>query len=94
MDGRGSHYDPQVVNALEPIATGEGKFEIDEIPITAPHIQEGMQLTRDVIHPEGYLLLSKNTIMTRALISQLVTVEKQAGVELKIHVARERPGHK
>jgi putative nucleotidyltransferase with HDIG domain len=94
MNGRGSHYDPQVVNALEPIATGEGKFEIDEIPITAPHIQEGMQLTRDVIHPEGYLLLSKNTILTRALISQLVTVEKQAGVELKIHVARERPGHK
>lgn len=90
LEGRGTRYDPQVVDKLAAIAAQEGQFEVDEMPVTSPHIQEGMVLTRDVIHPEGYLLLSKGTVMTRTLIDQLVTVEKQAGLDLKIFVSRER----
>ncbi|MFA5083224.1 MAG: HD domain-containing phosphohydrolase, partial [Hydrogenophilaceae bacterium] len=90
LEGRGTRYDPQVVDKLAAIAAQEGQFEIDEIPIAAQHIQEGMLLTRDVSHPDGYLLLSKNTLMTRTLIDQLVTVEKQAGIDLRIFVTRER----
>ncbi|MDD4882078.1 MAG: HD domain-containing protein, partial [Gallionellaceae bacterium] len=90
LEGRGTRYDPQVVDKLAAIAAQEGQFEIDEIPIAAQHIQEGMLLTRDVSHPDGYLLLSKNTVMTRTLIDQLVTVEKQAGIDLTCFVTRER----
>jgi putative two-component system response regulator len=90
MDHRGSRYDPRVLDKLAPILALEGQFEIDEIPINAHHIQEGMQLTRDVMHPDGFLLLSKNTVMTHSLIDQMVEVEKQAGVDLKVFVTRER----
>ncbi|TCJ18509.1 response regulator [Parasulfuritortus cantonensis] len=90
LEGRGSRYDPLVVDKLEPIALQDSKFEVDEIPVSAPHIQEGMLLTRDVHHPDGYLLLARNTVMTRTLIDQLVAAEKQAGGELKIFVTRER----
>lgn len=94
QEGRGSHYDPRVVDGLQSIALHEGQFEVDEYPITAPHLQEGMLLTRDVVHPEGYLLLSKGTSMTRSLIDQLVEVEKQAHIKLRVFVSRERTGQK
>jgi response regulator RpfG family c-di-GMP phosphodiesterase len=94
LEGRGSLYDPQVIDQLESFAFHEGQFEIDEIPVSSAHIQEGMLLTRDVIHPEGYLLLAKNTVMTRSLIDQLVAVERQARSELKIFVTRERVANK
>ena len=90
MDNRGTRYDPRVLDKLAPILAVEGQFEVDEIPINAHHIQEGMQLTRDVMHPDGFLLLSKNTVMSHSLIDQLVEVEKQAGIDLKVFVNRER----
>jgi hypothetical protein len=71
------------------VLTREGQYEIDEIAVNAHNLQEGMRLTRDVLHPEGFLLLSKNTAMTRSLIDQLVAIEKQVGLELKVFVARE-----
>lgn len=91
LEGRGNRYDPLVLDKLQPILEQEGKFEIDEVPISAHHLQEGMLLTRDVMHPDGFLLLSKNTVMTRSLIDQMVAVEKQAGVDLRVFVTRERP---
>lgn len=90
MDHRGSRYDPRVLDKLAPILALEGQFEVDEMPVNAHNIQEGIQLTRDVMHPDGFLLLSKNTVMTRSLIDQLVEVEKQAGIELKVFVTRDR----
>jgi response regulator RpfG family c-di-GMP phosphodiesterase len=89
MDSRGSRYDPMVLDKLVPILAREGQFEVDEIPVNAHNLQEGMQLTRDVMHQDGFLLLSKNTIMTRSLIDQLVAVEKQAGVDLRVFVLRQ-----
>ena len=89
MEGRGTRYDPRVLDKLEPILTQEGQFEIDEIPVNAHNLQDGMVLTRDVMHPDGFLLLAKNTVMARSLIDQLVEVEKQAHIDLRVFVARE-----
>jgi putative two-component system response regulator len=85
---RGKRYDPTVVDVLEPMLSAEGTFTIDELQITAKHLQEGMVLTRDVLHPNGFVLLSRGTRMIRRLIDQLVTVEKQLGSPLRIHVHR------
>ena len=93
VEGRGHRYDPAVIDRLEPLLFFEAGDEIDEIKVTAGHLQEGMMLTRDVMHPDGFLLLSKSTVLLRRLIEQLATVEKDAGRSLEIYVLRERVRH-
>jgi putative two-component system response regulator len=89
MEAQGSRYDPIVLDKLAPIVASADKFEIDEVPIKAAHIHEGMILTRDVNHPSGFILLSKGTALTHRLIDQLVAVEQQSGGSLKIYVQKE-----
>jgi putative nucleotidyltransferase with HDIG domain len=86
----GQRYDPMVIDKLESLLSAEEKFEIDEIPVHASHLQEGMVLTRDVLHPDGFLLLSKGTVMNHRLIDQLVVVEKHFNSSLQVFVLRER----
>ena len=88
LDGRGSRYDPQVVDRLEAILSVQEKFEIEEIPVKVLHLQEGMTLTRDLLHPDGFVLLSKATALNRRLIDQLVAVDRQVGPKLVAYVQR------
>lgn len=89
LDQRGRRYDPLVVDTLEPLLTGDENFEIDEVRIEALHLQDGMVLSREILHPDGFLLLSKGTLMTRRKIDQLVDVEKRSGKQLEIFVNRQ-----
>ena len=89
LENQASRYDPMVIAQLEPLLAAEEDFEIDELAVAAQHLLEGMILTRDVMHPSGFVLLSKGTTMTRRLIDQLVAVEQQTGVRVRIHVQRE-----
>jgi putative two-component system response regulator len=93
VEGRGHRYDPQVIDRLEPLLSFDEHDKIDEIRVSAGHLQEGMVLTRDVMHPDGFLLLSKSTVLERRLIDQLATVEKDAGRSIEIYVLRQRVGH-
>ncbi len=86
LEARGSRYDPTVIDKLQPILATAEKFEIEEIPVKAAHMHEGMILTRDVNHPSGFILLSKGTTMTHRLIEQLVAVEQQSAASLKVYV--------
>jgi len=93
VEGRGHRYDPQVIDRLEPLLSFDEHDKIDEIRVSAGHLQDGMVLTRDVMHPDGFLLLSKNTVVVRRLIDQLATVERDAGSNMDIYVLRQRVGH-
>ena len=88
IESSGSRYDPMVIEALEPLLAEEGNFELDELLTAVTHLHEGMLLTRDVLHPKGFVLLSHGCELTRRLIDQLVAVEQQTGASLKVHVQR------
>jgi putative two-component system response regulator len=88
IEGSGSRYDPAVIEVLEPILAEEGKFELDELLIAVKHLHEGMTLSRNVLHPKGFVLLSQGTELSRRLIDQMVAVEQQTGVGLKVYVQR------
>ncbi len=92
VDGRGHRYDPMVIDRLEPLLHFDEKDEVDEIRVTGGHLQEGMRLTRDVMHPDGFLLLSHGTVLERRMIEQLAAAEKQAGRSTSIYVLRKRVG--
>jgi response regulator RpfG family c-di-GMP phosphodiesterase len=88
MECAGSRYDPTVIEAFEPIAAAEGRYEIEELVVSVKHLQEGMVLTRDVRDQQGYVLLAKGTVLSRHLIDQLVAVEQRSSRPLKAHVER------
>ena len=82
-----------MIDRLEQLLSFDDADQIDEIRVTAGHLQEGMLLSRDVTHPDGFLLLSKSTVLMRRLIDQLVTVERDSGRRMEIYVLRESVGH-
>ncbi len=88
IEGSGSRYDPAVIEVLEPILAEEGKFELDELLIAVKHLHEGMTLSRNVLHPKGFVLLSQGAELSRRLIDQMVAVEQQTGAGLKVYVLR------
>lgn len=88
LEQSGSRYDPMVISALEPILSAMGKFIIEEIPIKAEHLHEGMQLSRDAKDPDGFLLLAKETRLSTSLIEQLLSVEQQTGKKVRLYVYR------
>jgi hypothetical protein len=90
LDQCGRRYDPLVIDLLEPLLASDTNFEVDEIRVEARHLQDGMMLSRGIAHPDGFLLLSSGTIMTRRTIDQLVDVQKRSGTTLEIFVHRER----
>ncbi|MFZ4482172.1 MAG: hypothetical protein ACOYNZ_20020, partial [Rhodoferax sp.] len=90
VEGRGHRYDPTVIDRLEPLLDFDESDEIDEIRVTAGHLQEGMRLTRDFLHRDGFLLLSRGTLLDRRLIERLAAAEREAGRSSEIHVQRER----
>lgn len=90
LEQRGKRYDPMVVDILEPLLVEDENFEIDEVRIEALHLQHGMVTSRDILHPDGFLLLSKSTVVNQRTIDQLVDVERHAGVRLEIFVNRQR----
>lgn len=91
LEEQGSRYDPGVIAVLEPLLAAESKFAIDELRVAAKHLLEGMTLSQDVHHPNGFVLLSKGSVMTHRLINQLLAVEQQTGRRLNIFVVRPSP---
>lgn len=85
---QGIRYDPMAIEALEPILKADRNFEIDELLVPVKHLREGMQLSQDVLHGNGFVLLARNTMLSRQLIEQLSAVERQSGNRLKVHVVR------
>jgi hypothetical protein len=77
-------YDPAVIHVLEGLIAYERRDEVEAVRVSAVRLREGMVLTRDVMHPDGFMLLSKNTPLTHRLIDQLVTGEKDAGCSLDV----------
>ncbi len=89
IDECGRRYDPSVIEILEPLLSGDESFEIDEVRIEAHHLQDGMVLSREIMHPDGFLLLSKGTTVKRRVIDQIVDVENRTGMTLEIFVNRQ-----
>lgn len=91
LEGQGSRYDPGVILILEPILAAENTFTIDEIRVAAQHLQEGMTLSQEVRHPNGFVLLSKGSVINQRIINELIAVEQHTGKRLQIFVVRPSP---
>ena len=88
LDGRGTNYDGKVVDELVKVLGLDE--EIEEIKVTAFGLVEGMVVSRDVMHPDGFLLIKKDTVIDPQLKEQLITVHKEMRNNLIFYVLRQR----
>lgn len=89
----GKKYDPLVVRALEPLVQ---EFEIDsiesnEIKTDVMKLQPGMILARDLLNPNGILLIAKGYKLTPSIIEKLMSIEKLENHHLIIYVRKPEP---
>ena len=89
QDGKGKRYDPAVVNALlqelgkaAPTQSGNPL----EMILRAGQLLPGMKLSQDIITWTGDVLLSKEHVLTEALIDQIRGFERMDGHALTIYI--------
>ena len=84
---RGKRYDPAVVEALLQVTrVSPAEVQPNDLLLRTPQLKPGMELARDLVHPEGYLLLARDFILDQALIDQLKRIERSEGHPLVLHI--------
>ncbi len=90
LENRGKRYDPSVVDVFMAEIADSIPEEIAELPMRPGTLCPGMVLTRDLLHPDGYLLLAKGQVVDASVIEQLVRIELAAGTHLTLHILPEK----
>ncbi|WP_349771903.1 HD domain-containing phosphohydrolase [Thauera sedimentorum] len=90
VQGRGKRYDPAVVDAFLSIVGAPPEPPADEIAVTPADLKPGMFLARDLISPEGVLLLATDYMLDDKLIRQIRDYERSEGGRLILYVRNRR----
>jgi response regulator RpfG family c-di-GMP phosphodiesterase len=84
--GRGTQFDPEVVDVFLHITQPEGPRAAAEVRIVAGLLEPGMVLARDLVSPAGALMLAAGHLFTAALIQRVQAFDHRIGGTLIIHV--------
>jgi response regulator RpfG family c-di-GMP phosphodiesterase len=90
LENRGKRYDPQVVDVFMSQVADQIPEEIKELPMRPGTLRPGMTLTRDLLHPDGYLLLAKGQAVDQTVIEQLLKIESLEGHRLTLFIQPEQ----
>lgn len=89
IENRGKRYDPAVVDTFVALISETVKSGFTETPLRTMHLKPGLQLSRDLLHRDGYLLLAKGTALTSEIIAQLVKMEHSEEQTLTLYIRQE-----
>jgi response regulator RpfG family c-di-GMP phosphodiesterase len=84
--GRGSRYDPEVVTAFVAVVQGMRASRDATREVTTGGMRPGMRLARDLIGPDGVLLLARGYVLDEALVLRLRQFERAERCTLRAHV--------
>jgi putative nucleotidyltransferase with HDIG domain len=85
---RGKRYDPVVVDAFTALLTESQAKSEPEFSVTVPELRLGMLLTRDLMHPDGHVLLARGRIVDNAVMAKLRRIEEMAAPGLTLYIRR------
>lgn len=87
QDNCGERYDPQVVEALS-VTLGRSDFEsLPESEVTGEALLPGMMLSRDLVTPDGVLLLAANTALAAQTVARVRRFMEAGGLnEFPVYV--------
>lgn len=86
VDGRGTSYDPEVVDVFSEMVANVGeaaKLEA-EFQLSSDQLHEGLLLTQDVVSSNGMPLLLKDTVLNAAHIREIKEFEMAEGEQVAI----------
>ena len=91
VHGSGSRYDPAVVTAFVALLGGAPREEaaperVREIQVTSSEMEVGMVLSRDLITPNGLLMLSADHVLDARLIRKIIDFERSNRIQLTAYV--------
>lgn len=86
LENRGKRYDPTVVDVFLAQVADQIPEEIQELPMRPGTLAPGMILTRDLLHPDGYLLLARGQVVDETIIKQLLKIESAEGHRLTLFI--------
>jgi response regulator RpfG family c-di-GMP phosphodiesterase len=89
VENRGKRYDPGVVDAFGAWLAENQKAYIVELPTRPARLLAGMELARDLVHKEGYLLLAKGCRLDAEVIAQLNRMEEVDGESIVLFIKQE-----
>lgn len=82
IENRGKRYDPAAVDAFVTLLADTQSNVVKEVPLRTMHLKPGMVLTRDLMHRDGYLLLTHGSVLSPEIISQLIKLEETESVHI------------
>lgn len=86
---RGKRFDPEVVDALVAVAVAVPPERArPEQRLRPAQLAAGMVLAQDLMHADGYLLLSRGFVIDEPIIDQLLRLERTEGRPIIICIAQ------
>jgi response regulator RpfG family c-di-GMP phosphodiesterase len=90
VEGRGTCYDPRVVEAFLSVLGGVEPNAGAGLPLTAQDLQSGMVLARELATREGVLLLSAGHVLDGKLVQRTQGFEASEGAPMNIYIVADR----
>jgi response regulator RpfG family c-di-GMP phosphodiesterase len=84
--GRGTRYDPAVVDAFLALVDEIAVRKVHERSVSPEDLREGMVLARDLVTPDGLLLLAKDCVLDTGLIDGLRRFELPRDTQMQVFV--------
>jgi len=86
MHGRGSQFDPEVLDVFLHINQPSAPTPPAPISMTTEHLQPGMVLAADLISREGAVLLATDHVLTADTIRRIRQYEQREGLRIELRV--------
>jgi response regulator RpfG family c-di-GMP phosphodiesterase len=87
-DGSGESYHPEVVSAFLLAQEKLSQQDLCVDKISSENVTQGMRLTKDLIRPDGVLLLTSNTELTDQHIQKIQQLEGVQKMKFELWVSR------
>lgn len=88
--GRGKRYDPAVLDAFIALLGGAGPETGHEWVIAAADLQPGMVLARDLVSPQGTLLLAADYVLDALLVRQIQDFARRESALMQLHIRADK----
>ena len=87
QEGRGTRYDPQVVDAFLNLSVEASAAPVvAEVPLRSNQLKRGMVLSRDLLTGDGIMLLSADYVLSESIIEQIQSYERSESKFMTIYV--------
>lgn len=83
---RNKRYDPAVVDTFVTALNETAAHPVVEIPYRPDSLRAGMELARDLLHGDGFLLLAKGHILSRTEIDHLRRIEQSENRPIVLNI--------